>query len=83
MSFYQLNRTVAYSIGSALSATLLVLSIPHGHVFPREAGYTTAALACTAILAAALAVSLLFAIPTRTPVHAAPRASRGRRARAS
>lgn len=61
MSFYQLARTVAYALGSALSATLLVLSVPRGHALPADAGYTTAALACLAVLAAALAVSLLFA----------------------
>lgn len=67
MSFYQLNRTVAYSVGSALSATLLVLSIPRGQVFPGDAGYTTAALTSAAILAVALAVSLMFAMPAPTP----------------
>ena len=44
MSFYQLARTVAYSIASALSATLPVLSIPPGHHLPTNAGYSTAAL---------------------------------------
>ena len=67
MSFYQLARTVAYALGSALSATLLVLSVPRGHALPADAGYTTAALASTAILAAALAVSLLFARPAANP----------------
>ena len=67
MSFYQLARTVAYALGSALSATLLVLSVPRGHALPADAGYTTAALACLAVLAAALAVSLLFA--GRRPTH--------------
>ena len=66
MSFYQLNRTVAYSIGSALSATLLTASMPRGHALPASAGYTAAALAAVAILAAALAASLLFARPPRT-----------------
>ena len=62
MSFYQLARTVAYAAGSALSATLLVLSIPPGRHLPAGAGYSIAALVCTAILTAALAVSLLFAL---------------------
>jgi len=35
ISFYQLVRTVAYAIASALSATLLVLSTPAGRRFPR------------------------------------------------
>ena len=67
MSFYQLARTVAYALGSALSATLLVGSVPRGHARPADAGYTTAALASTAILTAALAVSLLFARLTANP----------------
>ena len=67
MSFYQLARTVAYALASALSATLLVLSVPRGHALPADAGYTTAALASIAILAAALAVSLLFAMPAANP----------------
>jgi hypothetical protein len=50
-----------------LSATLLVLWVPRGHALPADAGYTTAALASTAILAAALAVSLLFAMPSANP----------------
>ena len=67
MSFYQLARTVAYAIASALSATLLVLSVPRGHTLPAAAGYSTAALASIAILVAALAVSLLFARPAASP----------------
>jgi MFS family permease len=62
MSFYQLNRTVAYSLASAVSALLLVLSTPRGHALPADAGYTNAALTSTAILTAALAVSVLFAV---------------------
>ena len=76
MSFYQLARTVAYALGSALSATLLVLSVPHGHARPADAGYTTAALASTAILTVALAVSLLFARLTANPGARGARASR-------
>jgi hypothetical protein len=77
MSFYQLARTVAYAIASALSATLLVLSIPRGHHLPTGTGYSTAALTSTVILAAALAASLFFALPAglvraRRPSGAAP-----------
>jgi hypothetical protein len=53
MSFYQLARTVAYSIASALSATMLVLSIPRGHHLPTDAGYSTVALTSTIVLVAA------------------------------
>ena len=72
MSFYQLARTVAYAAGSALSATLLVLSIPSGRHLPALAGYSTAALVCTAILTVALAVSLLFAMGGSGPAERAP-----------
>ena len=62
ISFYQLVRTVAYSLGSTLSATVLVLYLPRGRVFPDDAGYSAAAVVCAAMLVAALAASALFAI---------------------
>jgi predicted MFS family arabinose efflux permease len=64
MSFYQLVRTVGYSIASALSATALVLYIPAGHALPSNAGYTTAALISVAVLLAGLVLSTAFAIAT-------------------
>ena len=69
ISFSQLMRTVAYALGSALSATLLVLSTPAGRPFPTNAGYTTAAAVCTAVLAGALVASGLFAFrrPSLSP----------------
>ena len=54
MRFYQLVRTVAYAIASALSATMLVLSTPAGRRFPADAGNSVAALVSTAVLVAAL-----------------------------
>lgn len=62
ISFYQLVRTVAYSFGSALSATVLVLYIPRGASFPMAAGYGAAAALCTGLLIVALVVSALFAV---------------------
>lgn len=62
ISFYQLARTVAYAIGSTLSATVLALSIPPGHAYPAYAGYDAAALVCTAVLVVALVTSGLFAV---------------------
>src|SRR5215470_10123357 len=61
ISFYQLNRTVAYSIASALSATILILGTPAGHAVPAGAAYSAAALA------AALVVSSIFAVAARRP----------------
>ena len=65
ISFYQLVRTVAYAIASALSATVLVLSTPAGQPFPSDAGYTAAALVSIAVLVAALAVSIVFIVMGR------------------
>ena len=47
ISFYQLARTVAYAIGSALSATMLSLSIPPGQPYPTYVAYGAAAAVCT------------------------------------
>jgi MFS family permease len=60
ISFYQLVRTVAYAIASALSATVLVLATPAGQRLPANAGYSTAALVSTVVLVAALLVSIVF-----------------------
>ncbi|HZC61721.1 MAG TPA: hypothetical protein VE464_08790, partial [Streptosporangiaceae bacterium] len=60
ISFYQLVRTVAYAIASALSATVLVASTPAGSRFPSDAGYSIAAGICIAVLVAALAASVMF-----------------------
>jgi hypothetical protein len=65
ISFYQLVRTVAYSLGSTLSATVLVLYLPRGRVLPAAAGYSAAAVVCLAVLVAALAASSLFALSAR------------------
>jgi MFS family permease len=62
MSFFQLVRTVGYSIASALSATALVISMPAGHTFPASAGYSVAALISVAVLLAGLAASTAFAV---------------------
>ena len=42
ISFYQLVRTVAYAIGSALSVTVLVESTPATSRLPADAGYSAA-----------------------------------------
>jgi MFS family permease len=66
ISFYQLVRTVAYAIASALSATVLVVSTPAGQPFPADSGYSAAALVSIAVLVATLVVSALFVM--RAPV---------------
>jgi predicted MFS family arabinose efflux permease len=69
MSFYQLVRTVGYSIASALSATVLILYMHPGHTYPANAGYSTAALVSIAVLLAGLAVSTAFARTARPRVE--------------
>lgn len=61
ISFYQLARTVAYALGSVLSATVLALSIPPGHLYPDNAGYGAAAALCAAVRTVALLASGWFA----------------------
>jgi hypothetical protein len=67
ISFYQLIRTVAYSIASALSATILILGTPARHALPASAAYSAAALVSTAVLIAALLVSGIFAVAAKRP----------------
>jgi MFS family permease len=61
MSAYQLNRTVAYSIGSALSATLLISTMPSTAAYPLTSGYSVAAIFGVIVLIVALAASTVFA----------------------
>ena len=67
ISFYQLVRTVAYAIASALSATVLVVSTQAGHWFPADDGYSVAAGICIAVLVAALTVSIVFVMSRPAP----------------
>jgi MFS family permease len=64
MSFYQLIRTVGYSIASALSATALVLNMPAGHTVPANAGYGVAVVISVVVLLAGIAASTAFALVT-------------------
>ena len=61
ISFYQLVRTVGYSIASALSATVLAVYVPAGGRVPADAGYSAAAAIATGVLVATLIVSGAFA----------------------
>ncbi|WP_204249227.1 MFS transporter [Frondihabitans sp. PAMC 28766] len=59
-SFYQVLRYIGYSLGTALSATFLVGSIPRGGGTPTEGGYSLAAwFAIIALVAALIAAVLL------------------------
>lgn len=57
MSFNQVLRYVGYSMGSALSATVLEAHTPTGQVLPTGGGYTTVALLGIAVLLVAGVVS--------------------------
>lgn len=72
-SFYQVLRYVGYSLGSALSATLLVATIPPGGSFPTETGYGNAAwLGIAALVVGTVAASLLNAHVARKTVNVPP-----------
>ncbi|MFD9130059.1 hypothetical protein [Kitasatospora sp. NPDC059571] len=61
MSFNYVVRSVGYSLGSAMGGLVLATGTDAGHLFPNDHAYTTAALvgiaamAVTALTAAALA----------------------------
>jgi MFS family permease len=57
MSFNQVLRYIGYSMGSALSATVLEAHTPAGQVLPTGDGYTTVALLGVAVLLVAGVVS--------------------------
>ncbi|GAA4672427.1 MFS transporter [Frondihabitans cladoniiphilus] len=59
-SFYQVLRYIGYSLGTALSATFLVGTIPRGGSLPTDTGYgLAAAFAIVVLLVAAVAAVLL------------------------
>ena len=67
MGFNQVLRMAGFSLGSALSATVLELHTPAGSSLPSEAGYTVAALAGVGIFVVAVAFAL--ALPGRSPAR--------------
>jgi len=66
-SFYQVLRYVGYSVGSALSATLLVANTSANATHPTENGYTAAAWTGIVALCLAAAAALLLSRNTKTP----------------
>lgn len=72
MSFYQLVRTVAYSIASTLSATLLLLGSPSGRVFPADGAYSGAAYVGIGILVLGMFASFGFAARLGTSESVVP-----------
>ena len=70
LAMNQVLRTVGYSIGSALSATILTAHTPASSRFPTDSGYTVGAI--TAIVLCAIAAVVAVALQARdngpTPV---------------
>jgi MFS family permease len=65
LSLNQVLRTVGFSIGSALSGTILAAHTPVGSVFPKDVGYTDTALISFGLLIVTAGVSIL--LPAREP----------------
>jgi len=63
LALNQVLRTVGYSIGSALAATILTAHTAHGELFPANKGYTVAALFALGLCAVTALISLV--LPTR------------------
>lgn len=70
-SFYQVLRYVGYSVGSALSATLLVVNTAGGSGTPSDDGYSAAAWMGIGVLIIATVVGLILSRP-RWPVPEVP-----------
>ncbi len=63
LGFYQVIRAVGFSIGSALTATILADHIPVGALEPTEQGYVAALWVGAGVCAAAAVVSAVLAGP--------------------
>jgi MFS family permease len=61
LGFYQVIRAVGFSIGSALTATILAVHTPAGALAPSEDGFLTALWVGAAVCAAAAVVSAVLA----------------------
>jgi hypothetical protein len=59
LALNQVVRTVGYSIGSALAATVLTAHTRTGAIFPANVGYTDAALLALGLCSATAIVSVL------------------------
>ncbi|MDX6254644.1 MAG: hypothetical protein QOJ11_978 [Frankiales bacterium] len=59
LALNQVLRTVGYSIGSALSATVLTAHTAKGAIFPANSGYTVAAVISMALLLGTAALSFV------------------------
>jgi MFS family permease len=73
MGFYGVVRSVSFSAGSALSATVLVIYVPRGRSLPTDGAYSVAAWISIGVLLAALALAGALAVSERTALASQPR----------
>jgi MFS family permease len=69
--FYQVARSIGNSVGSALSAAVLIAHTRHGQVLPDAGGFTTALIIAAVLCLATGVVS--FVLPGRAPSPPAAR----------
>jgi predicted MFS family arabinose efflux permease len=67
LALTQVLRTVGFSIGSALSATILTAHTAPGELFPSNHGYTVAAAVGAILTVITAVISWLLRVPTSTP----------------
>jgi MFS family permease len=70
MGFYQVVRYIGFSLGSALTASILASRTATGQHLPREGGYTLALWIAVAICVAAAALAFVLPARARPPVAA-------------
>jgi MFS family permease len=68
--FYQVVRSIGLTVGSALSAAVLMAHTRHGHSLPDVAGFKMALIIAAALCVATATAS--FVLPGRGPSHPAP-----------
>lgn len=74
MGFYQVVRYVGFSLGSAMTASVLAAHTHVGDVVPAQSGYTLVLWISSAVCAAAAALAwLIGALPTRLSAAGDPR----------
>jgi predicted MFS family arabinose efflux permease len=77
MGFYQVVRSIGLTVGSALSAAILMAHTPHGQALPDVDGFEVALILAAALCLVTAAVS--FVLPGRvpSPATASPRTQAG------
>ena len=71
LGLYQVIRAVGFSIGSALTASVLAAYIVHSKVLPTEQGYVLALWVGSGVAVAAALVTLVLGRGSMVPIHIA------------